>query len=108
MFRTVYRMQMPTGILIFDVEISAQELTEDGEICNPSELKQKLCDWWVDPDSLRRTPEEACVGAWATATDYFVASRQHSRVKCTKVSVVTSGQETLFQPTDDTWSKLDV
>ncbi len=108
MFKTVYRMQMPTGILIFDVEVTASDLDDDGNICNPSQLKSKLSVWWKDEDALRRTPEEACLGCWATATDYFVASRQHPRVTCTKVSVVTSGQETSFKPTQDTWSKLDV
>jgi len=108
MFTSIYKMQMPTGILIFNVEITALELNEDGDICNPSILKQKLCDWWSEPNVLRRSPEEACLGCWATATDFFVNSKQFNRVKCTKVSVLTSGQETFFKPTEEVWSKVNV
>ena len=99
---------MPTGILIFDVEVTASDLDDNGDICNPSQLKSKLCEWWKDENALRRTPEEACLGCWATATNCFVAVQQHPRVKCSKVSVVTSGQETSFKTTQETWSQLDV
>lgn len=103
----MYKMQMPSGILIFGVEISAIELNKEGDLCSPSEIKSELNKWWESPNCLRRSPEEACLGVWATITDFFVNTRQHNRVKCTKVSVLTSGQETSFTPTQDTWSQIN-
>lgn len=106
MFLITYKMQMPSGILIFEIDLLVTELNE-GVACDSKGLKEALCSWWDDEDAPRRTPEEACLGAWATATDYFVATRQHPRVQCARVAVETSGQTVQFTPTDDTWSKLD-
>ena len=107
MFLITYKMQMPSGILIFEVDLLITELL-DGSACDSKSLKKALSDWWEDPEAPRSSPEEACLGAWATATDHLVQTRQHPRVQCVRVAVETSGQKIQFTPTDDTWSKLDV
>jgi len=107
MFLITYKMQMPSGILIFEIDLLIDELS-NGNACDSRALKDALCVWWEDPEAPRRSPEEACLGAWATATDYLVETKQHPRVQCARVAVETSGQKIQFTPTEDTWSKLDV
>jgi len=106
MFLNRYKIQMPTGILIFELDLLVTELL-DGVAVDAVSLKKALSDWWLDESAPRRTPEEACLGAWATATDHFVNTKQHPRVQCVRVSVETSGQSASFTPTDDTWRQLD-
>lgn len=107
MFLITYDMQMTSGILIFEVDLLITDLI-DGRACEAQSIKAELCKWWDDPEMPRSSPEEACLGAWATITDYLVETKQHPRVQCVRVSVETSGQKIQFTPTDETWSKLDV
>jgi len=107
MFTIVYKIQMPSGILIFEVELMITDLDDQGNGVNAKELKQVLTEWW-ESDSPKDTPEEACLGAWATITDYLVNTKQHPRVQCSEVFLETSGLKISFKPTEDTWSKLDV
>jgi hypothetical protein len=107
MFLVTYKMQMTSGILIFEIDLLITELI-DGVACDAKPIKDALCAWWDDPEMPRGTPEEACLGAWATVTDHLVETRQHPRVQCARVAVETSGQKIQFTPTDETWSKLDV
>jgi len=107
MFTITYKMQMPSGILIFEVDLMIERL-EDGAGYSAPLIKEALTQWWDDPESPRRTPEEACLGAWATITDHLVAKRQHPRVQCSRVSVDTSGQTITFKPTEDVWSDVNV
>ncbi len=107
MFTITYNMQMPSGILMFEIELMVSDLNE-GEACSAPKLKEALISWWEDPEAPRRTPEEACLGAWACLTDYLVAQREHNRVQCSKVSLETSGHKVRFIPTEDTWSKVYV
>lgn len=107
MFEITYKMQMPSGILIFEVDLMVSELKE-GQACNAADLKKALIKWWEDPDAPRRTPEEACLGAWATITDYITAQRDHPRVQCSRVALETSGHTVKFTPTEDIWSKIHV
>ena len=55
MFEITYNMQMPSGILIFEVDLLVTELIE-GQAFDAKELKAALCAWWEDPDAPRRTP----------------------------------------------------
>lgn len=107
MFLITYKMQMPSGILIFEVDLMVSEL-KDGHACDATGLKKALTAWWDDKDAPRRTPEEACLGAWATITDFLTAQRDHPRVQCSRVALETSGHTVKFTPTEDTWSKLYV
>lgn len=106
MFLVTLKMQMPSGILIFEMDLLVTELIEGSALPDSQGLKSALNKWW-ESDAPRRSPEEACLGAWATATDYFVDTKQHPRVQCARVSVETSGQTVQFTPTDDTWRQLD-
>lgn len=107
MFIIEYKMQMPNGILLFELQLMVTELKE-GNACDPKRIKEALVNWWEDPDAPRRTPEEACLGAWACVTDYLVAERHHPRVQCSQVTLPTSGHKVTFKPTEDTWSKIYV
>lgn len=107
MFQISYKMQMPNGILIFEVDLMVSEL-KDGVACEAKNIKEALVAWWEDPDAPRRTPEEACLGAWACVTDYLVEQREHPRVQCSRVTLPTSGHNVTFVPTEDTWSKIYV
>lgn len=107
MFEITYKMQMPSGILIFELDLMVTHLTE-GNACDPTELKISLIKWWNDPEAPRRTPEEACLGAWACVTDHLVANKQHPRVQCSRVGVETSGHKVQFRPTEDMWSEVYV
>lgn len=107
MFTIRYKIQMPSGILIFEVELMISDL-EEGSAVNSKELKDVMTAWWNDPDAPRDTPEQACLGAWACITDYLVDSKQHPRVQCSEVHLETSGMNIKFNPTEDTWSKLNV
>lgn len=98
-------MQMPSGILIFELDLMVTELRK-GQACDPTAIKKALVSWWEDPDSPRRTPEEACLGAWATVTDHLVSNKDHPRVQCSRVSVETSGHRVEFKPTEDTWNEV--
>ena len=106
MFLSTYKMQMPSGMLIFEIDLLITELKE-GVPCDSRGLKEALIKWWEDEDAPRRTPEEACLGAWATATDYFINTKEHPRVQCARVAVETSGQTVQFTPTQDTWDRLN-
>jgi hypothetical protein len=106
MFEIIYKMQMPSGILIFEITLLVEELLE-GEACDARELKKALIVWWEDEDAPRRTPEEACLGAWACATNFFTQNKHHPRVLCSRVEVNTSGQNVSFIPNDTTWRKLN-
>lgn len=105
MFEITYKMQMPSGILIFELDLIVANLVE-GQACDPKALKDALIAWWDDPEAPRRTPEEACLGAWACVTDHLVAKRQHPRVQCSRVGVETSGHRVQFRPTEDMWSEV--
>lgn len=107
MFTVTYKMQMPSGILMFEIDLMITELKE-GEACDAPSLKDALVKWWEDPEAPRRTPEEACLGAWACITDHLVAQREHGRVQCSRVLLETSGHKVKFTPTEDTWSKVYV
>ena len=107
MFEITYNMQMPSGILIFEVDLLVSELV-DGQAFDAKEVKAALCAWWEDPDAPRRTPEEACLGAWSTITDYIVKQQAHPRVQCSRVGLNTSGHTVKFMPTEDTWRKIHV
>lgn len=98
---------MPSGILIFEIRLLVTELVE-GQACDPKALKDAMTTWWDDPEAPRRTPEEACLGAWACITDHLVANKSHPRVQCSEVSLETSGHKVKFRPTEDTWSELYV
>lgn len=107
MFTITYKMQMPSGILIFEVDLMISELKEGVGYEAPL-IKEALTAWWEDPNAPRRSPEEACLGAWATITDHLVAKKEHPRVQCSRVSVDTSGQKIEFKPTEDIWSEVYV
>ena len=93
--------------LIFDMEFYCKELNDQGEAFDLASMKGALHAWWIDESAPRRTQEEACLGAWATATDFLVKNKIHPRVQCISVSVDTSGQKVTLKPTDDIWSSLD-
>jgi len=107
MFIVTYKMQMPSGILIFEIDLMIERLIE-GKGYEAPLLKQALTKWWEDPEAPRRSPEEACLGAWACITDHIVANREHPRVQCSRISVDTSGQKITFKPTEDVWSDVNV
>ena len=108
MFTINRRIQMPGhSPLIFDMEFYCKELDEEGQSFSLADMKAALHNWWIDDDSPRRTQEEACLGAWAIATDHLVKTRNHPRVQCVSVSVDTSGQKVTLRPTDDTWRNVD-
>lgn len=108
MFTIQKRIQMPGhSPLIFDMEFYCTELNNDGEAFDLASMKSELHKWWVDESAPRRTQEEACLGAWATATDQLVKMKISNRVRCVSVSVDTSGQKVTLRPTEETWSRLD-
>jgi hypothetical protein len=107
MFEITYLMQMPSGILMFEVDLMVTEL-EDGQAFDVKGMKEDLIQWWEDPEAPRRTPEEACLGAWSTITDFIYKQKSHPRVQCSRVALETSGHKVKFTPTEDVWRKIYV
>lgn len=108
MFKISYTLQMPNSSLCFQLIFIVDELKEDGTGVDFIGVRDYVSNWWDDPESICSSPEDSCLGVWANTTDYLVQSKAHPRVQCSEVSVVTSGLEVKFIPTENTWSRLDV
>jgi hypothetical protein len=108
MFKISYTLQMLGSSLCFQLTFIVEELSKEGEGVDFNGVRAYVDRWWEDPETICSSPEDSCLGLWANTTDYLVHSKAHPRVQCSEVSVVTSGLEVKFIPTENTWSRLNV